>query len=57
MRRHPLDIFHERDRLLENFAVDALQDVADRYACLTEVDAVRVVDVAVAVGVAPANSP
>jgi hypothetical protein len=50
MRRHPLNILHDGDWVLEDVVIDALQDVADGLACLMEGGAIGVVDVAAAVG-------
>src|ERR1700733_1404303 len=50
MRCHALDVFHQGDWVLEDFMVDALQQVANKHTCLLEDDAVGVVDVAAAVG-------
>jgi hypothetical protein len=50
MRRHPLDVFHEGGRGLEDPVIDTLQKVADGHSRPMEGDAVRVVDVAAAVG-------
>ncbi len=49
MRGDALDIFHERYRLLENIAVDALENVAGTLAAMIEANAISVVDVAAAV--------
>ncbi len=45
MRRHALDIFHQRLRILEDVVVDALQNHAHRLARLLKDNAIRVVDV------------
>src|ERR1700733_5049099 len=50
MRRHPLDVFHHGDWVLEDFVVNALKQVANKQTCLLEDNAVGVVDVAAAVG-------
>src|ERR1017187_8556626 len=50
MRRDPLDVFHQGDRLLEDVVIDPLQDVAMRYPSHIEEDFVSVVDMAAAVG-------
>ena len=49
MRRHPLDVFHQRIGPRKYLVVDPLQNVARRCASLTERHHVRVVDVAAAV--------
>ena len=49
MRGDPLDVFHQRHRVLEDMVVDPLQYVVMRRTILTEGDAVGVVDVAAAI--------
>ena len=48
--RDPLDVFHQRGRIVKGVLVDTLQNVANRYAGAVEGGAIRLVDVAAPVG-------
>jgi len=50
MGRHPLDIVHHGDRILEDVVVHALDDIAYASAIFMEDSAIGIVDVAAAVG-------
>lgn len=49
MSRNPLDVFHQRDRLLENIVVDALQNISRYRPGLIENGAIRVIDMSAAI--------
>jgi hypothetical protein len=49
MRRHTLDILHQRERILEYVVIDALKDEAHRYTSLMKDDTISVIDMATAV--------
>jgi hypothetical protein len=50
MRCDPLYVFHKGYGVLEDIVIDALQHVAKMHTCLIKDHAIRVIDVAAAVG-------
>jgi hypothetical protein len=50
MRRDALNVLHQRVRVLEDVAIDPLQDMKERLAAALESHAVGVVDVAASEG-------
>jgi hypothetical protein len=49
VRRHALDVLHQRRRIFENVMIDALNNVADARAALIENRAIGVIDVTAAI--------